>query len=205
MPTNPIKITAEPETDSDICKFTIDIPIAPYRTISCRNKEAALGASLLEALFNIEGIREVLVSGNVITVAKSGLESWQMLGKKIGAAIRDLIKQGQPLIPGDWNPKPPFVNNLYQAVERVLATRVNPGVSTHGGRVELVDVKGTSVYLRLSGGCQGCGAANVTLRQGIEKAIKAQLPEVTEIVDVTDHASGKTPYYKNKRTDGSPL
>jgi NFU1 iron-sulfur cluster scaffold homolog, mitochondrial len=201
----PIKITAEPTSDPNICKFTVDFPLSPARTINCRTKDAAQGSPLLEALFNIDGIREILISGNVITIAKLGSESWQDLGKKIGTAIRNAIESGQPLIPDDWGTKPPSENNLYQQVERILATRVNPGVSTHGGRVELVDVKGKSVYLRLSGGCQGCGAANVTLRQGIEKAIRSQLPEVTEIIDITDHASGKNPFYKTTRTDGSPL
>jgi NFU1 iron-sulfur cluster scaffold homolog, mitochondrial len=205
MPTNPIKITAEPTADPNICKFTVDIPLSPARTINCRNKDAAQGSPLLEALFNIDSISEVLITGSIITIAKYGSDTWPVLGKIIGAAIRGAIESGQPLIPDDWGAKPPSENNLYQQVERILATRVNPGVSTHGGRVELVDVKGTSVYLRLSGGCQGCGAANVTLRQGIEKAIRAQLPEVTEIVDITDHASGKNPFYKTTRTDGSPL
>jgi Fe-S cluster biogenesis protein NfuA len=205
MLTSPIKITAEPTVDPNICKFVVDIPLSPAPVISCRNKDAAHGSPLLEALFNIDGIREVLISGNVITIAKFGSEPWQDLGKKIGTAIRSAIESGQPLIPDDWGTKPPSENNLYQQVEHILATRVNPGVSIHGGRVELVDVKGTSVYLRLSGGCQGCGAANVTLRQGIEKAIRSQLPEVTEVIDITDHASGKNPFYKTTRTDGSPL
>ncbi len=201
----PIKITAEPTADPFVCKFIVDTPILANRTIGCRNKVAARGAPLLEALFEIEGVREVLLTGNIVTIAKSGTDSWQILGKKIGAAIRNAIESGQPLIPDDWGQKPPSENDLYQEVERVLASRVNPGISTHGGHVELVDVKGTSVYLRLSGGCQGCGAANVTLRQGIEKAIRSHVPAVTEIIDVTDHASGKNPYYRNKRTDGSPL
>jgi NFU1 iron-sulfur cluster scaffold homolog, mitochondrial len=205
MPTNPIKIIAETSADPNICKFAVDILLSPGRAINCRNKDAAQGSPLLEALFNIDGIREVLISGNVITIAKFGSEPWQDLGKKIGAAIRTAIESGQPPIPDDWGTKPLSENNLFQQVERILATRVNPGVSTHGGRVELVDVKGTSVYLRLSGGCQGCGAANVTLRQGIEKAIRSQLPEITEIIDITDHASGKNPFYKTTRTDGSPL
>jgi Fe-S cluster biogenesis protein NfuA len=201
----PIKITAEPTVDPFVCKFIVDASILANCTIGCRNKEAAVGAPLLEALFEIEGVREVLLTGNIVTIAKSGTASWQILGKKIGAAIRNAIESGQPLIPDDWGKKPPSESDLYQEVERVLASRVNPGISTHGGHVELVEVKGTSVYLRLSGGCQGCGAANVTLRQGIEKAIRSHVPAVTEIIDVTDHASGKNPYYKNKRTDGSPL
>jgi Fe-S cluster biogenesis protein NfuA len=108
-------------------------------------------------------------------------------------------------IPSKWESKIPEKGHIYKEVEQILASRVNPGVSTHGGHVELIDVKGTAVYLRLSGGCQGCGAANVTLKQGIEKAIRSRIPEVTEVIDVTDHTSGNNPFYKTGRSDGSPL
>jgi NFU1 iron-sulfur cluster scaffold homolog, mitochondrial len=205
MSSTPIKITAELTNDPLICKFVLDCDILPDRTLGCRSPEAANGAPLFEALFAIAGVREALVSGNVVTIAKSSDESWQIIGKSIGVAIRQTLASDKPAIPSDWEKKPPSEERIRDEVERIIAARINPGVSAHGGKVELVDVKGTSVYLRLSGGCQGCGAANVTLKQGIEKAIRAKMPEVTEVIDVTDHASGKTPFYKQKRTDGSPL
>jgi len=201
---NKIKITAQPTADADICKFLLENEIS-NRAVGCRSKEMAHGAPLLEALFEIDGIREALVLGNVVTIARSSSERWSELGRKIGFAIRKIIESGVTPIPDEWEKTPPSAGDIFDEVEKVLASRVNPGVATHGGRVELVDVKGTAVYLRMSGGCQGCGAANVTLRQGIEKAIRARIPEVTEIIDVTDHASGKNPYYKTKRSDGSPL
>jgi Fe-S cluster biogenesis protein NfuA len=199
------RITAQPTADLDVCRFILETEILPGRRVSCRFKEAAEGAPILKALFDLDGIREVLVSGSTITVAKSSGEPWSELGKKIGAVIRNVIESGVPAIPSDWEKPAPRKDFIYDEVQKILALRVNPGVATHGGRVELVDVKGTAVYLRMSGGCQGCGAANVTLRQGIEKAIRSKLPEVTEIIDVTDHASGKNPYYKTMRNDGSPL
>ena len=191
--------------DPSICKFLLDRDILPDRILGCRSPEAANGAPLFEALFAIDGVREALVSGNVVTIAKAGDEPWQTLGKSIGAAIRDTLVSDKPAIPSDWEKKPPSEERIRDEVEKIIASRINPGVSAHGGKVELVDVKGTSVYLRLSGGCQGCGAANVTLKQGIEKAIRAKMPEVTEVIDVTDHASGRNPFYKQRRTDGSPF
>ncbi len=68
-------------------------------------------------------------------------------------------------------------------------------IASHGGRVELADVKGTQVYVRLGGGCQGCASANVTLKHSIEKAIRETLPEVTEVIDATDHTAGANPFY----------
>jgi Fe/S biogenesis protein NfuA len=81
-------------------------------------------------------------------------------------------------------------------VAQVLAEQINPAIAAHGGRAELVGVEGTTVYLKLGGGCQGCGMAQVTLGQGIEVAIRAAVPEVGEIIDITDHASGENPYYE---------
>ncbi len=200
-----INIIAEPGADKNVCRFVVDYPLADGRRLSCRSAEEAAGSPLLEALFAVDGVREVLIAGDTVTVAKFGAASWQVLASEIGAAIRSAIESGVTLIPDDWGKKPPSEEYIYKEVEQILATRINPGVSTHGGRVDLVDVKGTAVYLRLGGGCQGCGAANVTLRQGIEKQIKARIPQVTEVIDVTDHASGKNPFYKKVRTDGSPL
>ena len=85
--------------------------------------------------------------------------------------------------------------DLADRVRQVLETRVNPGVASHGGQITLVDVDGDVVYLELGGGCQGCGMARVTLRQGVEKMLKEEIPEIGEVVDVTDHAAGSNPYY----------
>ena len=81
---------------------------------------------------------------------------------------------------------------------RVLEERINPAVASHGGHVSLIDVKDKAVYLQLEGGCQGCGMADVTLKQGIEGMIKEAVPEIEEIYDVTDHADGTNPYYQQK-------
>jgi Fe/S biogenesis protein NfuA len=86
--------------------------------------------------------------------------------------------------------------DLVSRVQAVLEERINPSVAGHGGRVSLIDVKEKTVFLQLEGGCQGCGMADVTLKQGIEVMIKESCPEIEEIYDVTDHANGKNPYYQ---------
>jgi Fe/S biogenesis protein NfuA len=84
---------------------------------------------------------------------------------------------------------------IAERVAAVLDAQINPAIAMHGGFAELVGVEGTTVLLRLGGGCQGCGMASVTLRQGIERALRAAVPDVGDIVDITDHASGTNPYY----------
>ncbi len=81
-------------------------------------------------------------------------------------------------------------------VIEVLAVQVNPQIASHGGFAELVAIEGTIAYLRMGGGCQGCGMAAATMSQGIEVAILDSVPEIAEVVDVTDHAGGSNPYYQ---------
>jgi Fe/S biogenesis protein NfuA len=82
-----------------------------------------------------------------------------------------------------------------ERVALVLDRRINPSIAAHGGRADLVSVDGGTVSLRLSGGCQGCGMAAATLRNGIEVRLREAIPEITEIIDVTDHDAGADPYY----------
>jgi len=85
---------------------------------------------------------------------------------------------------------------LKTRVQELIDTMINPAVAGHGGYVELIDVQDNRVYLQMGGGCQGCGAADVTLKSGIERLIKEELPEIEEVLDTTDHASGENPYYQ---------
>lgn len=86
--------------------------------------------------------------------------------------------------------------DVAERVMQVLDQQVNPTIAAHGGRAELVAVEQRTAYLRLGGGCQGCAMATVTLSQGIETAIIEAVPEVTSVVDVTDHQSGTNPYFE---------
>lgn len=88
---------------------------------------------------------------------------------------------------------------LADRVRTLLDTQINPAIAGHGGFAELVAVEEDTVYLRLGGGCQGCGLAQVTLSQGIEVAIKNAIPEILHVVDVTDHASGENPYFESSK------
>ena len=92
-------------------------------------------------------------------------------------------------------PSPTWDDPVAQKVQDVLDHEVNPGVAGHGGSVSLVQVAGDVAVIQLHGGCQGCGAADITLKQGIERMIKAAVPEIRAVQDATDHAAGVKPYY----------
>ena len=93
------------------------------------------------------------------------------------------------------NPNPLWMDELSQAVAEIIADEVNPAVASHGGHVDLVGVDDSKAIISFGGGCQGCGMADVTLKQGVEVMIKEKIPGITEVIDVTDHAAGTNPFY----------
>ena len=103
----------------------------------------------------------------------------------------------QPASPPIDAPAPADLSgDVAQRVIQVIDREVNPAIAAHGGSAELVAVEEDIAYLRLGGGCQGCGMATVTLGQGIEVAITGAVPEIARVVDVTDHAVGTNPYFE---------
>lgn len=95
------------------------------------------------------------------------------------------------------NPNEGWQDPIARAVQDVIDRQINPGVGSHGGVVTLVDVREGTAYLRFGGGCQGCAAVDVTLRQGVETAIRNAVPAIRAIEDATDHAAGSSPYYQH--------
>ena len=100
------------------------------------------------------------------------------------------------------NPNSIWNDPKAKAVQEVIDTKINPGVAMHGGYITLLDVKDDVAYVALGGGCQGCGMANVTLKQGIEALIREAVPEIHQVVDTTDHAGGTNPYYQPSKGGG---
>lgn len=85
--------------------------------------------------------------------------------------------------------------SLVERVRWVVENEVNPQLAQHGGRVAVQEVSADGVVLlRFGGGCHGCGMADVTLKQGIEKTLMGRVPGVTAVRDATDHDSGSAPY-----------
>ena len=190
-----IKITAQLFPDPDVCIFRVDRPVFPGGAFDCKSKEAAAGSPLLEALFELKGIREVFVTGDSITISKDSEEEWQVLGREVGRTIRELIKSGKQLVADEAKQPVPPDDEIKRIVDEMFENEINPAIASHGGFVECVAVKDGQVMLRLSGGCQGCASSSMTLRHGIERSIRDRIPGVVEVVDVTDHSACVNPYY----------
>lgn len=94
------------------------------------------------------------------------------------------------------NPNPVWRDETAMLVQNVIDSVINPGIASHGGYVELLGVQEGVAYVEMGGGCQGCGLAAVTLKQGVESTILDSVPGITAVVDHTDHASGTNPFYQ---------
>jgi Fe/S biogenesis protein NfuA len=128
------------------------------------------------------------MSGAVLDVNSDGGETGMVI-----------VNPNQPpsmASPAMAGPPADLSGDVAQRVLQVLEAQINPSIAAHGGRADLVAVQDNAAYLRLSGGCAGCGMATVTLSQGIEVALRDSVPEITQVIDVTDHASGTNPYYE---------
>ncbi len=100
-----------------------------------------------------------------------------------------------PAMIGNPADLPELKGELAEKVQAVLENQINPAIASHGGAAQLIGVEGNDIYLRLGGGCQGCGMAQVTLTQGIEASLREAVPEIGNIIDATDHAAGENPYF----------
>lgn len=143
-----------------------------------------------------EGLKVVVPSDSIDRMRGSTLD-----------LSRDLLNPGMviqnPNRPASAQPTPgidfepiELQGEVADRVRQLLEERINPAIASHGGRADLVAVEDDAAFLRLSGGCAGCAMSAVTLKQGIEVAIKEAVPEIQRVIDVTDHAAGTNPYYE---------
>ena len=184
--------------DPDTCKFTVSRTLHPGGPFFFGNKERAAGSPLGERLFALPGVANVLIAESVVTIGKEPGAAWSGLKAAIGTAIRTQLHTGVPAIlemAVHASTQGRSDAEVRAAVEELLVREVNRSIANHGGKISIVDVRHGKLFITMSGGCQGCASSQVTLRQGFEVMVKRVAPEIEEIVDATDHAAGKKPFY----------
>ena len=195
----PISIRAETSlTDPDTCKFTVSRSLHPGGPFFFGNKERAAGSPLVEQLFALPGVANVLIAESVVTIGKEPSASWAGLKAAIGTAIRTQLLTGVPTIlemAAYSSTQGRSDAELGVVIQELLDKEVNRSIANHGGKISLVDIHEGKLLISMGGGCQGCASSQVTLRQGFEVMVKRVAPEIVEIVDATDHAAGKKPFY----------
>ena len=190
------RIRVQPSVkDPQNLRFILEAPVQDSTSV-CYD-DASADAPLARALFAILGVQRVEVEGASIYVTRSTDVDWSALKAPIAVAIRDVLdREALPLGQRSEAPKGEDAL-LFLAVADLLDREANPAIASHGGSVAVERVENSDVYLRMSGGCQGCAASSATLRQGIETMLRAGLPAIGEIIDLTDHDSGTNPFYES--------
>lgn len=159
---------------------------------------AALSRSILPSVIarGAAGLRVVAAEDGVVTLAADGSPGavLPVLGR-IEAQLRAAVPGVTAVRLAAAGPAPSEPEDLAEAARAVLDTEINPAIAAHRGRVTVAGVVGGWIRVRLEGGCQGCSLAEVTLRQGIEPVLRARLPAMTGLVDVTEHEAGTEPFF----------
>lgn len=194
-----IRITSEVDKrNTALCRFTVDRTLF-IGTKTVNDEGGARGMPLAEKLFEIEGVEKIQLIGRLLVVTKSDVVGWDAIIERVGAILTAYFVSGLALSQDEIRDHMMLVGRgTKEKVQYLIDQEINPGVAAHAGFVELIDVRDDTVYLRLGGGCQGCGAADFTLRQGIESVIRREVPEIRRVLDITDHAAGVHPYYRKE-------
>lgn len=182
-----------------LCRFTSDRTLY-IGTRTVNGKLEAQGLPLAEKLLNTTGVEKLQLIGHLLIVTRTLEREWNDLGPEVESILNSYLISGQALTPDDVQDQMMLMGrSTKEKVQYLIDMQINPGVAEHGGSVGVVAVKDNILYLRLYGGCQGCGAADFTLKQGIETIVKRAVPEIAQIIDLTNHRAGINPYYQ--RTD----
>ena len=188
-----IRIRGEPTADPQKCRFVLEAEVLSRSPVSFDKESDTSKAPLAEKLLALPYIAGVSISGSAVTLTGDNVESWPAIGKEIGGVIREQIKSGEPAVEeevmdiGDAD--------LFTQVNLLIKNDVNPSIAAHGGIITLHSVNDGKAFVTMGGGCQGCTASSITLKQGVESYIVAKVDGVNEIVDMTDHSEGENPYY----------
>jgi Fe-S cluster biogenesis protein NfuA len=191
-----IRIKARVESRG-ACVFMVNRPLFKGCSAWAPGPEQAGHAPLAQAIFAVDGVEAVLIHDMTVTVHRDPYqdESWDEMAKTIGGIIRAHLREGKPVVTEAFVESIPPEDDIRERLEAVLNQEINPGIAAHSGAIALDRVEGNTVYIEMMGGCQGCAASTMTLRQGVHALFREAVPELGAILDVTDHSAGVNPYY----------
>ncbi len=192
----PIHITAEPQSIPTNCLFKVDRTLFDgmlYVSDQAWAKEwAPLAAYIFE---HVEGVRGVKIHGSEVLVTMAHTpEDWRVPARNSGSAIRGFLSEESSAVKAGAVDALEGDDLLRHKDQFVIDDSLNPGLASHGGFVEIMASDGKNLYISMGGGCQGCGSAAMTMKQGVEVAIRNEVPGIEGIYDSTDHAAGTNPF-----------
>ena len=192
-----LRIKACLDKGGKTCVFFIDRPVLEGLSAWFPTRQSASNSSLAESIFDVRGVESVLLHEFTITVvfSRDKKEPWEDLAKEIGRKIRAHLKSDSPVLSESFRASIPSEEEIRERVQQVIDQEINPGVAAHSGVITLLGVTGNTIRIHMGGGCQGCAASTVTLKEGIHKAFRQAVPQLGAILDETDHSAGTNPYY----------
>jgi len=183
------------DPESDAADLDVSLPVAGPTPLYFDDPSEAQPYPLAQKLLGLEQISAILLQGQRITLCRAN-EAGDWDGVIAAACV---IVNGHFADQPEAKPardRTPEEGALMVKIQNILNEEINPFISAHGGFIEVRDVKDSIVYVNMSGGCQGCAQSEVTLRQGVERVLAEKVPEITRILDATDHEAGTNPFYR---------
>ncbi len=210
-----IRVRVEsPAVEAVTCPVRFDRAVSPGGTSLFEMPEEARAWPAVCALLEIQGVHSIIGKGDALVIARHESAEWPEVLGAIEAALKEAFAEDGTVevqlpahvaatspskAPGSAPATAPesadSQDSLRGRVSDVIEEQINPALASHGGYIDLLDVQGSRVFVRMGGGCQGCAMSSATLKQGVETTLRAEIPEITEILDTTDHASGANPFY----------
>ncbi len=198
--TDPVNVKFEMES-KQAGRFYLNVRISAQE-VSYKSAQEAQRSPLASKIFGFPWTSEVKVAPEYLEVAKQDWVGWEVLSEPLSHLIKEHVELAMDRRTIEENPKAlehdieaDLSDPQAEQIQDLIETEINPQVASHGGHIALVGVKEDIVYIRMEGGCQGCSQSSATLREGVVTTIKSAFPEIRDVVDVTDHASGENPYF----------
>ena len=193
-----IPIRCELQPDPEQCRFHVEAPLVEDGwTVSFHRDDDWAGSALAESLFTLDGVERIRIESGSVLITKSVPRSWTDMAADLVPLVRGALGRDESPVSAEAlaSVKAAPIEEIREVVEQLFEMHINPALANHGGFARLIKVEERDVYLEMGGGCQGCAASQATLRQGIESAIRQVVPQVRNVIDMTDHAAGANPYY----------
>ena len=192
-----IHITAEPQTIPSNCLFRVDRSLHVGSLYVSDRDWAKTWSPLATALFDaIDGLKGVRVSGTEVLISMAEVpQDWRIVARSGGSTIRNFLELSSEVFKQGAADALEGHDLMRNQAQVVIDDTLNPGLASHGGWVEIQASCGKDLFISMGGGCQGCAASAQTLRDGITTMLKEALPEISEVIDATDHTAGENPFY----------
>ncbi|MCH2184880.1 NifU family protein, partial [Myxococcota bacterium] len=171
-----------PAAGAITCRVQFSQPVSPEGTSLFEIPEAAADWPAVRALLEIPGVHSVIGKGDLLVVARREDTEWPEILGRVEAALKKAslgpdVEDSEAESEVEEDRDKEAEGDLRLRVEKVVEERINPSLDSHGGYLELLDVRGTTLYVHMGGGCQGCAMSAATLKQGVESILRSEIPE----------------------------